>query len=133
IERLQGELAAKGEIVAKLQADVDEQQRKLAKLRGSESETMRLKAVSEQDKSTIDALQREIAQLREALARKAAEGTAEDERIKERDRTISRLSKTVKDHEATIAKLNESVESWRRKYQFLATEAPDAYKTAAEQ
>src|SRR5690606_5559312 len=88
IERLQGELAAKGEIVAKLQADVDEQQRKLAKLRGSESETMRLKAVSEQDKSTIDALQREIAQLREALARKAAEGTAEDERIKERDRTI---------------------------------------------
>jgi hypothetical protein len=38
----------------------------------------------------------------------------------------------VKEHEATIKKLSESVESWKRKYQFLATDAPDAYKTAAE-
>src|SRR5690606_24206130 len=99
IERLQAELASKTEIVGRLQADVDEQQRKLAKLRGSESETMRLKTIADQDKTTIDALQREIAQLREALARNgngAAAPADTDERLKERDRTISRLTKTVK-------------------------------------
>jgi hypothetical protein len=40
---------------------------------------------------------------------------------------------TVKEHEATIKKLSESVESWKRKYEFLSTDAPDAYKTAAKQ
>jgi len=39
---------------------------------------------------------------------------------------------TIKEHEATIKKLTESAESWKRKYQFLATDSPGAYKTAAE-
>jgi hypothetical protein len=39
---------------------------------------------------------------------------------------------TIKEHESTIKKLNESAESWKRKYQFLATDSPDAYKNAAE-
>ena len=33
--------------------------------------------------------------------------------------------------EAAIKKLTESAESWKRKYQFLATDQPDAYKHAA--
>jgi hypothetical protein len=38
---------------------------------------------------------------------------------------------TVKEHEATIKKLNEAVDSWKRKYQFLSADAPDAYKAKA--
>ena len=37
---------------------------------------------------------------------------------------------TIKDHETTIRRLTESNESWKRKYQFLASDQPDAYKHA---
>ena len=39
---------------------------------------------------------------------------------------------TIKEHEATIKKLTEASDSWKRKYQFLATDQPDAYKSTAE-
>jgi chromosome segregation ATPase len=132
------ELETKNQVVRQLQADADEQQRKLAKLRGSESETMRLKAISEKDRGSIDALEREITQLREALARQSngAAGSHDnadlEAKLKERDTAVARLMGTVKEHEATIKKLSESAESWKRKYQFLSTDAPDAYKAAAE-
>jgi chromosome segregation ATPase len=93
LEQLRKELETKSQIIQRLQTDADEQQRKLAKLRGSESETTRLKALTEKDRSEIDTLQR-----------------------------------TVKDHEATIKKLTESAEAWKRKYQFLATDSPGPYK-----
>ena len=100
---------------------------------------MRLKALTEKDRSEIDTLQREIAQLREALARQtaaaAASGSDNPElaaMLKDRDQTITRLMGTIKEHEATIKKVNESAEGWKRKYQFLAADEPDAYKSAAE-
>jgi chromosome segregation ATPase len=135
IERLAKELEAKNQIIDRLQADADEQQRKLSKLRGSESETMRLKALTEKDRSEIDALQREVTQLRETLARQsvapASGNNSELEaKLKERENSVTRLMGTIKEHEATIKKLTESAESWKRKYQFLATDQPDAYKHA---
>jgi chromosome segregation ATPase len=140
IEQLRAELETKSKIITKLQEDADDQQRKLGKLRGSESETMRLKAMTEKDRSEIDTLQREIAQLREALARQSAAAAASGSdhpelaaMLKEREQTVTRLMATVKEHEATIKKLNESAEGWKRKYQFLAADEPDAYKSAAEQ
>ena len=140
IEQLRTELEVKSQIIAKLQEDADDQQRKLGKLRGSESETVRLKALTEKDRSEIDTLQREIAQLREALARQTAAATASGSEnpaltamLKEREQTVTRLMGTIKEHEATIKKLNETAEGWKRKYQFLAADEPDAYKSAAEQ
>ena len=140
IEQLRTELETKSQIISKLQEDADDQQRKLGKLRGSESETARLKVLTEKDRSEIDTLQREIAQLREALARQtaaaAASGSASPElaaMLKERDQTVTRLMSTIKEHESTIKKLNESADGWKRKYQFLAADEPDAYKSAAEQ
>jgi exonuclease SbcC len=138
IERLHKELETKSKAIAQLEADADDQQRKLAKLRGSESETMRLKAMTEKDRSSIDALEREVAQLREALARHSADGGAGassaelESKLRDREQSVTRLMGTIKEHEATIKKLNESAESWKRKYQFLASDSPDAYKTAAE-
>src|SRR6185369_7879012 len=140
IEQLRAELETKSQIIAKLQEDADDQQRKLGKLRGSESETVRLKALTEKDRTEIDTLQREIAQLREALARQSAAGAASGSdnpqlttMLKEREQTVTRLMGTIKEHEATIKKLNEAAEGWKRKYQFLAADEPDAYKSAAEQ
>ncbi len=134
LDRLTKELEQKNQIIARLQADADEQQRKLSKLRGSESETMRLKALTEKDRGEIEVLQREITQLREALARQtaAAQNSDLEAKLKERENSVTRLMGTIKEHETTIKKLNESAESWKRKYQFLATDQPDAYKNAAE-
>ena len=125
VSQLQEELETKNAIVARLQSDLDEQQRKLAKLRGSDGETMRLKAVTEQDKSKIDVLERENAELRamiESAEQSAAEGgPMTDERETEL--------------QAKIAELTESVAKWKKKYEFVSTEAPAAYQTqtAAEQ
>jgi chromosome segregation ATPase len=136
LAQLRAEVETKSQIIAKLQEDADEQQRKLAKLRGSESETLRLKALKEQDRSEIDALQREVSQLREALERQsdtgdsASAGNAELEAaVKARDESIKQLKATVKEHEASIKKLTESADGWKRKYQFLAADAPEAYKS----
>jgi chromosome segregation ATPase len=138
LARLTKELESKTAIIEKLQADVDEQQRKLAKLRGSESETVRLKAMTEKDRGEIDSLQREVAQLREALAKQAAVAAANsnnadlEAKLKERESSLTRLMGTIKEHESTIKKLTETADSWKRKYQFLASDQPDAYKSAGE-
>jgi uncharacterized coiled-coil protein SlyX len=142
VERLTKELETKNQAIERLEADIDDQQRRLGKLRGSESETVRLKALTEKDRSEIDALQREVVQLREALARSAGVGVGEtaestsnaelEARLKEREQSVTRLMGTIKEHETTIKKLTESSDSWKRKYQFLATDSPDAYKSAAE-
>jgi chromosome segregation ATPase len=142
IERLTKELETKNQVIAALEADTDDQQRKLSKLRGSESETVRLRALTEKDRSEIETLQHEIAQLRETLARQtnaaaaavaASSNNADLEaKLKERENSVTRLMGTVKEHEATIRRLTESSDSWKRKYQFLASDQPDAYKSAAE-
>jgi chromosome segregation ATPase len=142
IERLHKELETKNQAIEKLQADDDERERRLAKLRGSESETMRLRAVSEKDRTSIEALEHEISELRSALAMArtnaggggapAAPSGDLEAKLKERECTVTRLQATIKEHEATIRKLTESAESWKRKYNFLATDSPEAYKTAAE-
>jgi chromosome segregation ATPase len=136
LEELRKELATKNEHIAKLENDADDQQRKLSKLRGSESETMRLKAIEEKDKNLIDALEREVSQLREALKRQestpAGSGSPEQgdlgAKLKERDGSINRLMATLKDKDGEIGKLKESVAQWKKKYEFLSTEAPSAYQ-----
>jgi chromosome segregation ATPase len=140
VERLTKELEAKNQIITKLQTDDEEQRRKLSKLRGTESETLRLKAATEKDRGEIEALQREIAQLRDALAQQTADAAAAasnnnaglEAKLKERESSVTRLMGTIKEHESTIKKLTESAQSWKRKYEFLATDQPDAYKNAGE-
>ena len=126
----------KNEHIAKLENDAGDQQRKLSKLRGSESETMRLKAIEEKDKNLIDALEREVSQLREALKRQDSPPAGSDgvdhadltAKLKERDGSINRLMATLKEKDGEIGKLKESVAQWKKKYEFLSTEAPSAYQ-----
>jgi chromosome segregation ATPase len=133
LEKLTKELEAKNQVIEQLQVADAEQRKKLAKLRGRESETTRLKAVTEKDRAEIEGLQREVAELRETLTRQkaAANNNELETKLKERENSIARLMGTIKEHEATIKKLTESGESWKRKYQFLATDQPDAYKHQA--
>ena len=132
-------LEARNETITGLEADLDEQQKQLGKLRGSESETLRLKAVQEKDQSLIDEMQSKIDSLAAQLEQqeKLADGGAKDAaatsgaEIRKRDSQISDLKRSVKDQEKEIAKLNEAVAGWQKKYEFLSTEAPSAYQSAA--
>jgi chromosome segregation ATPase len=119
VAQLHEELETKSTIISRLQSDIDDQQRKLAKLRGSDSETMRLRAVKEQDRSKIEILERENAELRamlESLEQSKPSGT---ELSNEREQEL----------QAKIRELTEAVSTWKRKYEFLSTEAPAAYQT----
>src|SRR5690606_24954164 len=60
VSRLTAELEAKTKIVERLENDADEQQRKLAKLRGTESETLRLKTQLKEQEATIASLTEEV-------------------------------------------------------------------------
>jgi hypothetical protein len=143
IEQLRGELEIKNQLIQKLEADADEQQRKVAKLRGSESETLRLKAASAQTHDHIAALEQQVTDLKAALVQQGdaqrepssagpSEGPELQAKLKERERSIAKLLGTVKEHESRIAELNEAVRTWRQRYEFLATEEPPAYKATAE-
>jgi len=58
-------------------------------------------------------------------AEQSAQASAAELRRKEAQ--ISDLSRTVREQERQIAKLQEAVAGWRKKYEFLATESPSAY------
>jgi chromosome segregation ATPase len=132
-------LETRNATIAKLEAALDDQQKQLGKLRGSESETLRLKAVQEQDQSMIDDLQLRVDSLTAELLKqqKLAEGGAENAaqasgaEIRKRESQISDLKRSIKDQEREIAKLNEAVTGWQKKYEFLSTEPPSAYQSAA--
>ena len=140
VQALKSEIATRDEAIAKLEADAHEQQKKLSKLRGSESETMRLKALKEADQTLIDSVQQENKQLKAAVARlegeskstaatNASDGSAE---LRKRDSTIAQLNRTLKEQEREVKKLSEAVSGWQKKYEFLSTEAPTAYQSAVE-
>jgi chromosome segregation ATPase len=132
-------LETRNATISKLEAELDDQQKQLGKLRGSESETMRLKAVQQEDQSLIDELQSRIDSLSAELEQqqKLAEGGAQDAaaassaEIRKRDSQISDLKRSIKDQEKEIARLNEAVSGWQKKYEFLTTEPPSAYQSAA--
>lgn len=60
VTKLRSELDAKNKIVERLENDADEQQRKLAKLRGTESETLRLKTQIKEQEAAIATLTEEV-------------------------------------------------------------------------
>ena len=82
----------------------------------------------ENDRLVIDALEREVAELREALvaqANSAAEASGND------NDGSSELRDKLKMSAAKIQKLTEVANAWKRKYEFLSTDAPAAYQTQA--
>ena len=139
ISELKIELVSRNETITRLEADLDDQQKHLGKLRGSESETMRLRAVKLQDMTLIDELQTQVDALKADLTeqQKLAEGGAQDAEaastaeIRKRDSQISDLRRAMKDQDKEIDKLNEAVVGWKKKYEFVTTEAPSAYQPVA--
>jgi len=105
---------------------------------------MRLRAVKEEDQSLIHQLQSRIDELEGQLAAKSAELSSQKEHlalgvneavsshvaeIRRRDSQIADLKRSVKDQEREIARLNDAVSGWQKKYEFLSAEPPAAYQS----
>lgn len=146
IGELKSALEKKDASIERLKADLDEQQKQLGKLRGTESETMRLKAVQERDHGLIGELEKEIKDLNETVNRQREElerqkqaaeagapampdvGAQASAEIRKRDSQIADLKRSNKDHEKEIKQLKEAVAGWQKKYEFLSAEPPSAYQ-----
>ncbi|MEE8249302.1 MAG: hypothetical protein V3R59_03650, partial [Gammaproteobacteria bacterium] len=109
----------------------------------------KLEAASEDDKEKsrliIDALEREVAELRGKLADSppgTSAGPADAEYAADaadaadaagKDKGNSReLKAKLKQSAVKIRKLTEVANAWKRKYEFLSADAPEAYQTQAE-
>jgi len=145
LDELKASLGIKDATIERLKADLDDQQKQLGKLRGSESETVRLKAVQERDHDLIGELEKEIKDLNETVNRQREELDRQKQtvegstpspdasaqsgaEIRKRDAQISDLKRANKDHEKEIKQLKEAVSGWQKKYEFLSAEPPSAYQ-----
>ena len=82
----------------------------------------------EKNRLVIEALEREITELRNKLATEAkADGNSAGTDQGPSSKLIEKLEKS----EAKIRKLTEVAKAWKRKYDFLTTDAPAAYQTQA--
>ena len=82
----------------------------------------------EKNRLVIEALEREITELRNKLAAQAkADGNSTGTDQGPSSNLIEKLEKS----EAKIRKLTEVAKAWKRKYDFLTTDAPEAYQTQA--
>lgn len=88
-------------------------------------------ADSDNKQSMIDALEGEVAKLREQLAAQA--NAAGNSAGADQD-VPSEISEKLEQSEAKIKQLTELANAWKRKYEFLTTDAPEAYQnqTVAE-
>lgn len=94
----------------------------------SGSEVERLRGEVERLQREIDAKSEIVAQLEsdsDLRQRKLAQ-------LRSSETETQRLKSKVKEQEATIANLTEAVDGWRRKYEFMSTESPTEYPSAAE-
>ncbi len=82
----------------------------------------------ENDRLVIEALEREVGELREALV---AQANAAAETAGQDNDGSNELRDKLKMSAAKIQKLTEVANAWKRTYEFLSTDAPIAYQTQA--
>jgi chromosome segregation ATPase len=114
IAELEQRLHTQTELIQSLEAD----------LKGAKSQLREQEAAA----TAMERLRNELEMKNEVIARLQSDAD-------ERERKLARLrgsdSETLR-LKAEIAKLEESVSSWKKRYEFLSTEEPNPYKAAAE-
>ncbi|MGI9259671.1 MAG: hypothetical protein ACR2QQ_12620 [Gammaproteobacteria bacterium] len=80
----------------------------------------------ESDRLVIHALEKEVAELRKKLSENAISARSAGQQP-----SNANESEAIKALEAKIAELSDETAAWKRKYEFLSTEAPDAYQNQA--
>lgn len=129
VERLSDDIATKNTFIGSLQKDIEEHQRVLTQLRKREIELRELGEKLDERDQRIVALTSENEALRSA--RPSAGGSVDRDRITELEKQVGHLSQQLRQNLGTIATLNQDVERWKRKYEFLSAEPPYGVDSAA--
>jgi chromosome segregation ATPase len=122
----------------KFKATAEQQQQKLlmqideikTRLKATEHKLSEQKSLVESKDNTITALTAEMElQASESAANDATDTTnaTDTTGIRERDSQIGELNRTIRDQEKEIARLNEAVAGWQKKYEFVSTDTPSTY------
>jgi uncharacterized coiled-coil protein SlyX len=103
------------------------------RLKATEHKLSEQKSLVESKDNTITALTAEMElQASESAANDATDTTGatnatDTTGIRERDSQIGELNRTIRDQEKEIARLNEAVAGWQKKYEFVSTDTPSTY------
>jgi chromosome segregation ATPase len=139
ISSLEGHLDEQAKLIEKREGDLRAAKIARETAERQASELAELTTMREKDQSLIEALQLQVDSLQSELMR-WQETTNDDSTdapdasrtdIRKRDAQISDLKRRVKAQEKEIAKLEETVAGWQKKYEFLSTDAPSAYQSAS--
>jgi chromosome segregation ATPase len=129
IERLSDDIATKNTFIGSLQKDMEEHQRVQAQLRKREIELREIgERIGERDKKIA-----ELTKENEALRAAGPHGGDQIDRQKADtlEKRIGKMAQQLKQYESTISTLNQDVDRWKRKYEFLAADAPYGLDNAA--
>jgi chromosome segregation ATPase len=130
-EKLHDDLETKNTFIGTLQKDIEEHQKTLAQLRKRDIEVKELR-------TSIDELERKVTLLKSdnTKLRSAKDGdvnSIDQQKIAEQEQMIGKLTAKLKEYEATINTLSEAADSWKRKYDFIAADAPYGYESASSE
>jgi chromosome segregation ATPase len=128
LERLADDIATKNTFIGTLQKDIDEHQKTAAQLRKRDIEVRALANQLDEQSKIVAALKAENEQLR--AAKQGDVESLDRQKSEEKEIALKKMGARLKEYEGTIATLNEAVDRWKRKYDFLAADAPYGYDSA---
>jgi chromosome segregation ATPase len=126
---LQERLDAQVEVIDSLETELNAVKAAKQATENQSKELAELRETLESRNETIANLEADFDELQKKLANAGAqetEGTSESV-TGELGSQIETLQERIESQEKEIARLNEDVDGWRRKYEFLSTDAPSAY------
>jgi len=129
VDRLHEDLATKNAFIDTLQKDIEEKQEVVGQLRKREIEVRDLNNRIEELESAVDALQSENSRLRPA---KSTDDESDDQQLLvEKEEMIQKLTAKLQEYESSITTLSEAADSWKRRYDFLASDDSFDSKSAS--
>lgn len=129
VEKLHNDIETKNTFIGTLQKDIEEQQKLRATLRKRDIEARELHKRVEDLGSRLEQLLIENKQLRDA--KNGEIGEIDQQKLTDQEQSITKLTARLKEYEATINSLSEAADSWKRKYDFLAADAPYGFESAS--
>lgn len=129
INSLEERLNAQVEVIDSLETELSAAKASKQATENLNKELAELRETLESRNEMITNLEADFDELQKKLAKTASKKAkaASESDSGELESQIEALQQQIEEQEKEIAKLNEDVDGWRRKYEFLSTDAPSAY------
>ncbi|MGD8340825.1 MAG: hypothetical protein PVH89_08585 [Gammaproteobacteria bacterium] len=129
VSALEERLDAQVEVIDSLETELSAAKAAKQTSENQNKELAELRETLESRNETIASLEADFDELQKKLAKSgsAEPAPAADVDTSQIEAELEELKQIIEKQEQEIARLNEDVDGWRRKYEFLSTDAPSAY------